>query len=92
MKLAKKNTYAISAAFFAYYADALEFPEDSHEVIPVGMEDLLPPQFEQTTPIGGRYNWEGPDGYPYAGIAISGGADPALVQLVDNLFRRRCAQ
>lgn len=75
-----------SSAFFAYYTDELDFPPDCHEIIPLGMEELLPPQFVETTAIGGRYNWEGPDGYPYAGISISSGPDPELVQLVDNIF------
>ena len=75
-----------ASALFAYYADELQFPPDNHEAIPVGMEGLLPPQFEQTTAIGGRYNWEGPDSYPYAGISISNGPDPELVQIVDNIF------
>jgi type IV pilus assembly protein PilA len=75
-----------SSAFFAFYTDNLEFPPDTHEQIPPGMEGLLPPQFEETTGIGGRYNWEGPDGYPYAGISISNGADPELAVLVDRII------
>lgn len=75
-----------SSAFFAFYTTNLEFPPDNHEAIPPGMENLLPPQFEQTTAIGGRYNWEGPDGYPYAGISISSGAEPRLAQLVDKIM------
>lgn len=75
-----------SSAFYVYYVDANDFPADNNEAIPAGMEGLLPPQFIQTTAIGGRYNWEGPDFYPYAGISISSGPDPELVEIVDNLF------
>lgn len=66
--------------------DLKGFPPDNNEAIPPGMESLLPPQFEETTAIGGRYNWEGPSFYPYAGISISSGPKSDLVQLVDNIL------
>lgn len=75
-----------ASAFYAYYTDELEFPEDNHEEIPDGMEDLLPVQFTRETIIGGRYNWEGPDQYSYAGIAISGNPDADLIAIVDRVI------
>ena len=75
-----------SSAFYVYYIDQNQFPADSNETIPLGMEGLLPPQFVQTTAIGGRYNWEGPDFYPYAGISITSNPDADLIVLVDSLF------
>lgn len=75
-----------ASAFYAYYANELEFPNDSHGSIPTGMEDLLPSDFTEVTEIGGRYNWEGPDYYPYAGISLTSNPDSDLVLLVDRIL------
>ena len=61
-------------AFFAYLTDHEDFPIDVPlGVIPPGMEELLAGSaFTGRTRLGGYYNWEGPNHYPYAGIAIEG--------------------
>lgn len=50
------------------------FPNDSHIVLPaeassLGIDRSL---WAATTALGGNWNWEGPDGYDYAGISIVG--------------------
>ena len=77
-----------ATAFFAFAMANGEFPEDNHEELPPGMEAFISPAvFNRTTPIGGRYNWEGPDNYPYAGVSISGSIDdPDLIAVLDNVM------
>ena len=55
------------------------YPNDSHIVLPdlPTMEYYINPDvWGKTTLMGGTYNWEGPDGYPYAGISIFGATAP----------------
>lgn len=60
-------------AFAMYAMDHGAYPNDNHEQLPAGLESYIDEgKFEEETRIGGRYNWEGPDSYPYAGVAVSG--------------------
>ena len=59
-------------AFKSYAAVEKDYPPDTHKALPAGMEDYLTDAaFEKEAPISGRYNWEGPDHYPYAGISLT---------------------
>ncbi|MGI9243291.1 MAG: type II secretion system protein [Verrucomicrobiales bacterium] len=61
-------------AFYTYSLMQNGYPPDSHNALPagVGMEVYLPASsFEREAPISGRYNWEGPDNYSYAGISLT---------------------
>lgn len=58
-------------AFIAYDADNGNYPDDSHRTLPAGMTDYISQSvWDNETPIGGYYNWEGPNNYPYAGLSI----------------------
>lgn len=49
------------------------YPNDSHIVLPPEAErelNILEAQWLAPTALGGNWNWEGPNGYPYAGISI----------------------
>ncbi len=61
-------------AFRLYEIDYGQFPNDCHLSPPLPdpvLADYLDAQRWSTpTALGGRYNWEGPDGYPYAAVSI----------------------
>ena len=80
------------SGFLSYNTDHGVFPPDSHldgdyHLPPgAGMEDYLPVQrWANRTPLGGNYNWEGPDNYAYAGISVfSPVASSSLFALLDE--------
>jgi len=75
------------AAFVLYAMENGQYPKDSHIGLPpgAGMETYLnESKWNETTAIGGTYNWEGPDSYPYAGVSVFNStiSDPELT-LID---------
>jgi len=75
-------------AFYAYYADMGDWPDDSHRDVPSGMERLVNQSlWDEETAIGGFFNYEGPDNYPYVGISIyNHTADIELIELLDRML------
>lgn len=59
-----KNILAI------YAQETGSYPDDTHVIPPSGV--TMPDYWSRTTVLGGNFNWEGPDNYAYAGIAILG--------------------
>ncbi len=53
---------SLSTAFVAYQASYGDFPPDSRPP-PPGMEEFINPALWADAPLGGTYNWEGPDTY-----------------------------
>jgi prepilin-type N-terminal cleavage/methylation domain-containing protein len=79
---------SLATAFVAYKAEHGVYPPDSHLTLPPGMATYIKASiWADGTPIGGTYNWEGPDGYPYAGLAIFGsGATQQTLETLDNML------
>jgi type IV pilus assembly protein PilA len=81
-------------AFKMYEMEYGVFPPDSHLDIPYhlppgsGMEVYLPlDAWVNPTPLGGNYNWEGPNNYPYAGISLfAATADASVMQTLDSMM------
>jgi type IV pilus assembly protein PilA len=70
-------------AFALYAMETGGYPNDNHEQLPAGLAPYIDAnEFHTPTAIGGRYNWEGPDSYPYAGVAVSGSNLPSADLLV----------
>jgi type IV pilus assembly protein PilA len=84
------NTF--HTGFLSFAADNDQFPPDSHLQAPyhlpngVGVENYLPVRrWADKTPLGGFYNWEGPDNYPYAGISLfETTAEPSILAMLDE--------
>ncbi|GAA0858897.1 type IV pilin protein [Aliiglaciecola litoralis] len=61
------------------------YPNDSHLVLPPDATGLQINEALWSAPtlLGGNWNWEGPDNYPYAAIAIDGATAPEedIIQL-----------
>lgn len=70
------NDMRVFADGFAVFSfEKGHYPPDSHEALPTGEgieEYVNAAKFNAPTSIGGRYNWEGPESYPYAGVSVSG--------------------
>lgn len=62
------------------------YPDDTDLILPPGMDKYIKTSdFTKTTPMGGRYNWDGPSYYSYAGIAIQNPTvSEAVLQQVDQ--------
>ena len=79
----------LSQAFIAYYASTGQYPPDSHLTLPAGMDKYINPSiWANGTPIGGTYNWEGPDNYPYAGLSIypPGAVPVSELTMIDHML------
>lgn len=65
-------------AFEAWHRVHGRYPNDSHVVLPPDAVGLAidPTVWAKRTQLGGNWNWEGPDGYSYAGISIVGASAP----------------
>ena len=83
------NLRNFGLAFDAYAIENGQYPNDSHIVLPpgAGMEQVIDVNlWLATTPVGGNYNWEGPDGYPYAGISLVGVPDSEPMVSLDKML------
>ncbi len=84
------NLRVFGEAVQMYAMDYGAYPLDSHNVIPDGpgiLDYIDQSKWDAGPALGGYYNWEGPDNYPYAGIAI---LDPTMpleaVEMVDSFL------
>jgi len=57
-----------------YAQEVGAYPDDTHIVPPNGV--TMPDYWSEETVLGGNFNWEGPDRYAYAGVAILGATAP----------------
>jgi len=77
-------------AYMIYAIEEGGFPNDTHLILPDQAKmgaHIDPEDWDKPTPLGGRFNWEGPDFYPYAGIAIDSGTAPVKdFVLLDELM------
>lgn len=69
-------------AFDMYATFTGQYPVDTHNTLPPGMEEYIKQSNWDADAFGGHYNWEGPtwgEGgtYPYAGIALFEMSAPA---------------
>lgn len=78
---------SFESAFHAYRTTNDDWPEDTHRTLPVGMEEFINQRhWDEETPIGGFYNWEGPDNYDYAAIAIFNfPGEEETIEIMDSL-------
>ena len=68
-------------AFQTYAMIVGQFPADTHNTVPPGMEDYIKQGAWDGYAMGGHFNWEGPSWgeggtYTYAGIALFEPTDP----------------
>ncbi|MEM7359091.1 MAG: prepilin-type N-terminal cleavage/methylation domain-containing protein [Pseudomonadota bacterium] len=68
-----------------HYQQNGSYPNDTHIIPPAGVD--MPDYWLDETLIGGNFNWEGPNNYPYAGISILGATAPERhIQMLDRLI------
>jgi type IV pilus assembly protein PilA len=86
------NMKTFAQGFETYRASLGGYPPDWHldgpYHLPPRMEDFIPGDiWAAKTPLGGNYNWEGPNNYPYAGISIyQVSASSDLIDLLDDML------
>ena len=80
-------------AFDLYALERGGYPPDYHmggayNLPNTAMEEYLDAEkWAATTGVGGNYNWEGPDAYPYAGISIFGAtASEKVMRQLDDIL------
>jgi type IV pilus assembly protein PilA len=80
-------------AFDLYALERGGYPPDCHLGAPynlpnAAMEGYLDAEkWAEVTGVGGNYNWEGPDAYPYAGISIFGAtASEDIMRELDDIL------
>ena len=71
-----------------YAIDYGGYPDGTHIVLPPNMSRYIEPgTWGQTTPVGGTYNWEGPNSYPYAAVSIFEATAPQRqLKLLDSML------
>jgi type IV pilus assembly protein PilA len=88
------NLKNFAKGFIAYAIDYDDFPPDCHTTDgPYGLPNaemeayVSVDEWAATTALGGRYNWEGPDHYGYAGISVDGAtADIKYLRHLDAML------
>jgi len=88
------NLKNFEKAFIAYAIDYENFPNDCHtDSGPYGLPNaemeayISVKEWAAPTALGGRYNWEGPDYYAYAGISVDGAtADVKYLRHLDAML------
>jgi type IV pilus assembly protein PilA len=88
------NLKNFAKGFIAYAIDYENFPPDCHTTDgPYGLPNaemeayVSVDEWAATTPLGGRYNREGPDHYGYAGISVDGAtADIKYLRHLDSML------
>ena len=84
------NLKNFEKGFLLYAVDEGEFPNDSHIVLPdlPKMANYISPGvWGQITPLGGTFNWEGPNNYPYAEISFFESTAPQEdFELLDSML------
>lgn len=90
---AANDLKVFSQAFDLYALERGGYPPDCHLDAPyhlpnTAMEEYLDAEkWAAETPLGGNFNWEGPDSYPYAGISLFGTtADETALRKLDNIL------
>jgi prepilin-type N-terminal cleavage/methylation domain-containing protein len=89
---ASADLKTFETGFVAFAMDTGDLPPDTHfngnHNLPAGLEKYIPIyKWSQQTSLGGNYNWEGPDSYPYAGISwFQPTALPSTFALLDAKF------